>query len=148
MTEQLDRQGTMWFLPDLSSRSQEPGLMDLADSSQEQLFSTLEQFGIINRLLTPCHRLMKHFLCLGVIQHVCRLRYVLSDIRRSYSTYITYTAIAGPCFKNSFAYYDGRLSIRKGFTRKECISFIEMAELSDRVRVYRAFPSHLALVNE
>ena len=236
----------MSYLPDLSDRSSELELMDAPDSCPQQLCRTLEHFDTINRWLTPCRRLLKHYflaqmaldrsrnwslldlgaggcdlaiwftqlcqqrsitlkvtcldndprvvnfaetrcgglpnieivksdaLALGAdrqwdfvfanhflhhlrndeiltvlerVAEIARYRFVLSDIRRTYSNYFGYTALAAIWFRDGFAYYDGRLSIRKGFTLAECARLIEAAGLSGRAEVKRWFPAHLVFAS-
>jgi len=56
---------------------------------------------------------------LPLLARTARYGYVLNDLRRSRMSYIGYSLLAGLFFRGSFAYYDGRLSIRRGFTKSE-----------------------------
>ncbi len=237
----------MSIWPDLSQRSDEPEIMDALDSDRQQYFHTLENLRIINRLLTPCRRLMKrcflskmrrqparkwrlldigaggcdlpvwfvgkcqqlnldiqftcldydpraieyaqencrdqanidiiqadalelqgldrqwdfifanHFLhhltneqivrLLKSVHEVCMEQFVLSDIHRCWTNYIGYTTFAMLFMrKDSFSFYDGRLSIRKGFRKPEFNELIRDAGLASEATVWRTFPGHLAIV--
>lgn len=233
--------------PDLSQRSDEPEIMDAFDSDRQQYVRTLENLQTINRILTPCRRLMKRcflpamrrqparkwrlldigaggcdlpiwfvekcqrlnidiqFTCLDYdpraiefaeercrdqpnieiiqadalklqeldrqwdfifanlflhhltneqivrllksIHQVCTEQYVLSDIHRCWTNYIGYTTFALLFLrKDSFSFYDGRLSIRKGFRRREFEQLIDKAGLARDATVWRTVPGHLAIV--
>jgi len=221
--------------------------MDSLDSDQERLFKTLQQFRLINRLLTPCHRLItRHFLspmrsepertwtlldigsgggdlvlwitrrcqALGLkiqvtcmdhdprvieflqrrcdavpnidvvhadatdlhhlsssrwdfvfanhfLHHLCdeelvpllaaidqaaRVRYVLSDLCRSRFSYLAYSSLLPLRWTNSFAWHDGRISIRKAFTLRDGKTFLRAAGLREKASVQRFFPGHLAII--
>jgi len=53
------------------------------------------------------------------IDLVCTKRSILNDLKRSSMGYLGYSLVAGLFFRNSFAFYDGRLSILRGFTERE-----------------------------
>mgnify|MGYP001813988826 CR=1 FL=1 len=85
----------------------------------------------------------------GTIQtmfKVTRRRLLISDIHRSHANYLGYTLLAALLLPRSFAFYDGRLSIRKGFTMAECQSLLDEALPGQTCRVRRMAPGHLVLM--
>lgn len=232
---------------DFSRRSSDAELMDCPDSSEQLLGNTLRQFRWINRLLTPCHRLLRrhvlermrtdpqrawtmldvgsggcdlaiwlidrcrregvrltitcmdhdarvvqfakqrlaqypeivslhgdalslaetppatwdfvfsnHFLhhlstpqvrhCLQHVVRACREQCIMSDLVRSRFSYALYTALATLLLRNSFAYDDGRLSIRKGFTKREALQIVADHPVLKSMRVQTVFPGHLVFL--
>ena len=88
---------------------------------------------------------------LALVSKNTRKAFLLNDLRRSWWAYIGYTIFTGIFFRNSLAYYDGRLSIRRGFFRSELEGHIKKAAIGNGVRVVAAFPSRLAvfgIINE
>jgi 2-polyprenyl-3-methyl-5-hydroxy-6-metoxy-1,4-benzoquinol methylase len=69
--------------------------------------------------------------------------YVLSDIRRGRLAYWGVTLLTGLCFRRSFAYEDGRLSVRRSFTAPELRAQLPAASAA---RVVRVFPARLAVI--
>lgn len=229
---------------DFSQRATDAERMDCPESSEELLVNTLRQFQWINRLLTPCHRLLRrhvlqrmrrdperawtmldvgsggcdlpmwlidrcrqegirltitcmdhdvrvvqfaqqrlatypeivplhgdettladtppaawdfvfsnHFLhhlstprvrqCLQQVVRACREQCIMSDLVRSRFSYALYTAGAKLLLRNSFAYDDGRLSIRKGFTKREAMQLVGEHPSLQSMRVETVFPGHL-----
>lgn len=72
--------------------------------------------------------------------------FVLNDIRRSYWSYIGYSLFTGIFLKNSFAFYDGRLSIRKGFTPEELRKMVKNPDVYHTISCNKVIPSHIAVV--
>ncbi len=62
---------------------------------------------------------------------------LFNDIYRSRIGYWLYTLYAGGFLHKSFAFYDGRLSIRKGFRVEELRQCVQAAALSDKVKIRR-----------
>ena len=85
---------------------------------------------------------------LEVIDQVCARRFVLSDIHRSMANYVGYSLLASVWLRDSFAYYDGRLSIRKGFTAGELRGLVERAAMTAHTTVRASIPGHLAIIGE
>lgn len=79
---------------------------------------------------------------------VCSNLFVFSDLCRSYPVYLGYTVVAAAWFRNSFCFHDGRLSIRKGFRRRELRLFLEQAQVETEAKVHWHFPSHFSIVGE
>lgn len=84
---------------------------------------------ILNNIITVCDRI-----------------FLINDIVRCYCSYLSYTLIGGAFFRHSFAYTDGKISIRKGFTRKELWKILCEAKLDAEVLVKTAFPGHVYIV--
>lgn len=233
---------------DFSRRSSNAELMDCPESSERLLGNTLRQFRWINRLLTPCHRLLRryvlarmrnepqrawtmldlgsggcdlpiwlidrcrregirltitcmdhdarvvqfakarlsrypeivpvhgdalmlaetattwdfvfsnHFLhhlstpdvrhCLQQAIRVCREQCIMSDLVRSRFSYGFYTVVATLLLRNSFAYADGRLSILKGFTKREALQLVADHPALESMRVQSVFPGHLVFLGD
>ncbi|MFW5828478.1 MAG: methyltransferase domain-containing protein [Alkalispirochaeta sp.] len=80
------------------------------------------------------------------LARVARYGYVLNDLRRSRLSYVGYSLLAGLFFRGSFAYYDGRLSIRRGFTKDELQRLVGDAGHAAAARVLSLLPGRLAVV--
>lgn len=74
-------------------------------------------------------------------------RCVFNDLYRGRLPLAAYSVFAGLFLRRSFAYYDGRASIRRGFRPKEVKTLAQKAGWA-RFRVYRRFPGHLVVVLE
>ena len=72
-----------------------------------------------------------------------RKGFLLNDLRRSFWAYVGYTIFTGLFIHGSLAFYDGRLSIRRGFTIPELEK--ELAGLSRPVAIGRASPARVYL---
>lgn len=70
---------------------------------------------------------------------------LINDLKRSYGAYYGYALLAGSLFRNSFAFTDGLISIRKGFLRSELDHHIAMAGLTGRLQVSYASPSRVVI---
>ncbi len=68
---------------------------------------------------------------------------LINDLHRDLMTYVSYSLAAAVFFHRSFAFYDGRLSIRKGFRRAELENIVEHAGVKATVR--RAAPGRIYL---
>lgn len=73
---------------------------------------------------------------------------LFSDLRRCRGSYAAYYLMSPFLFRNSFARYDGLLSIRKGFTEAELLGFIRSADPNRfyEYRISRMFPSRILLI--
>ena len=72
-----------------------------------------------------------------------RRGFLLNDLRRSFWAYVGYTIFTGLFVKDSLAFDDGRLSIRRGFTVAELEK--ELAGLARTIRIGRAAPARIYL---
>ena len=74
-------------------------------------------------------------------------RCLFNDLYRGYLPYFAYSLFAGLFLRGSFAYYDGRASIRRGFRPRELESVARDAGW-DGVTVFRRAPGHIVLLLE
>jgi 2-polyprenyl-3-methyl-5-hydroxy-6-metoxy-1,4-benzoquinol methylase len=78
-------------------------------------------------------------LCLAHARHGL----LLNDLRRSFWAYVGYTIFTGLFVRGSLAFYDGRLSIRRGFTVLELEK--ELAGLARPIQIGTAAPARVYL---
>jgi len=74
-----------------------------------------------------------------------RRGFLLNDLRRSFWAYVGYTIFTGLLVRGSLAFYDGRLSIRRGFTVEELER--ELAGLARPVSIGRTAPARVFLTS-
>lgn len=82
-------------------------------------------------------------ICLRQVVDSCREGCIMSDLVRSRLSYWLYTACAGVFLRDSFAYEDGRLSIRKSLSLQEAVSLVAGDPQLGRLTVHPMFPGHL-----
>jgi 2-polyprenyl-3-methyl-5-hydroxy-6-metoxy-1,4-benzoquinol methylase len=99
-----------------------------------------------------CNHFLHHFSD-SEIPNVLRTMYdaangtlIVNDLRRSFFAYAAFTLFAGLFLHQSFAAYDGRLSIRKGFLEKELEAFAQSAGLEACAKITRLAPSRMLLI--
>ncbi|MFN3190249.1 MAG: methyltransferase domain-containing protein [Aureliella sp.] len=80
-----------------------------------------------------------------LVTEVCERHFALVDLHRNYLSYYGYTLIAAVFLRGSFAYHDGRVSIRKAFRPHELRDVVNQANLDDSVQVTSLLPGHLVL---
>jgi 2-polyprenyl-3-methyl-5-hydroxy-6-metoxy-1,4-benzoquinol methylase len=78
------------------------------------------------------------------IERQAKIAYLLNDLRRSAWALAGYSAFSF-FLPQSFAFYDGRLSIRRGFSEPELREVLARHLPMTPVRIVRAFPARLAL---
>jgi len=71
---------------------------------------------------------------------------IFSDLLRSRAAYAGYSLLAGLCWHRSFAWYDGRLSIRKGFLPDELLSLARRSGCLPAAQVTTHFPGRVVLL--
>jgi 2-polyprenyl-3-methyl-5-hydroxy-6-metoxy-1,4-benzoquinol methylase len=75
-----------------------------------------------------------------------RLAFVMNDLKRSNWAYLGFTIFSGLLTHRSYHFYDGRLSIRRGFLPEEFRQFLR-GNFPDRaIRVVETCPSRVVLV--
>ena len=79
---------------------------------------------------------------LAKIDRCAQRGYLLTDLRRSRLAFLGFTLAAGAFFHGSFAFYDGRISIRKGFTPGEFTGHVAAAGIPG-VTVASAVPGRV-----
>lgn len=84
--------------------------------------------------------------CLRQVVRACREQCIMSDLVRSRLSYGLYTAGARVLLRNSFAFDDGRLSIRKSLTKSEAIRLVADDPALGSLRVRTVFPGHLVFL--
>jgi 2-polyprenyl-3-methyl-5-hydroxy-6-metoxy-1,4-benzoquinol methylase len=84
--------------------------------------------------------------CLRQVVRACREQCIMSDLVRSRLSYCVYTAGAKVLLRNSFAFDDGRLSIRKSLTRSEALRLVADDPSLRSLRVETIFPGHLVFL--
>ncbi|MBN2352269.1 MAG: methyltransferase domain-containing protein [Spirochaetales bacterium] len=85
----------------------------------------------------------------GVIETIgarTRRRFLVSDLKRSRPAYFAYSVFAAIFLRNSFSFEDGRLSIRKGFTKAELEEIVALSRLRDRVTLRSMFPFRVVIL--
>ncbi|MFM8891635.1 MAG: methyltransferase domain-containing protein [Planctomycetia bacterium] len=86
--------------------------------------------------------------CLRQVVRACRVRCIMSDLVRSRLSYWLYTVAAGVFLRDSFAYDDGRLSIRKSLTKHEARLLLAGDPLLADLEVRSVFPGHLVFLSK
>jgi len=112
-------------------------LADIPPGSWDFIFSN----HFLHHLTTPQ---IGH--CLRQDVRVCREQCIMSDLVRSRLSYWLYTAAAGVLLRDSFAFDDGRLSIRKSLTKREALRLVADDPALASLRVRTAFPGHLVFL--
>ncbi len=74
--------------------------------------------------------------------------YLLNDIYRSNLIYLGCTFFTGIFMHNSFVFYDGRLSIKRGFVEKELDEILKKSKLQDKARIIKALPSRICILGK
>lgn len=80
---------------------------------------------------------------LRAIDRAAGRAFLLNDIARTHWGYLGFTALCAAFFHRSFAFHDGRLSIRRAFTADELRGYVDRAGLGKVVGVGRCFPSRV-----
>ena len=71
--------------------------------------------------------------------------YLLNDLRRSAWAYAGYTIFTGLFVHGSLAFYDGRLSIRRGFSVPELQDLVSSWPETQRPQIFQAAPARVVL---
>jgi 2-polyprenyl-3-methyl-5-hydroxy-6-metoxy-1,4-benzoquinol methylase len=74
-----------------------------------------------------------------------RRAFLMNDLERSAWAYAGYTIFAGLFIRKSLAFYDGRLSIRRGFLAAELEEFLGKRFAGSNIRIGRTGPSRVYL---
>lgn len=75
-------------------------------------------------------------------------RFVFSDLLRRSHAYYLHTLAAPVLFPGTFIGFDGRLSIRKGFTVAEMEAWLTRAGIRPQIQIYTLVPARIILVGE
>jgi 2-polyprenyl-3-methyl-5-hydroxy-6-metoxy-1,4-benzoquinol methylase len=84
---------------------------------------------------------------LEIISACTKKVFVLDDVIRSKIVYFLYSLFSGIFLHNSFAFYDGRLSIKKGFIENELKSLINKAGNKNKLKLKKFFLGRIVIVN-
>ena len=76
-----------------------------------------------------------------------RLAFVMNDLKRSRAAYLGATLSLGLLARQSFAFYDGRLSIRRGFLPDELKDFVHTHFPGAPIEVIETAPARVVLVS-
>ena len=79
-----------------------------------------------------------------IVDRKTKKRFLLNDIRRSRLAFLGFTLFGIFFLHNSFSYYDGRISVRKGFTIEE---FRKYTTGPSSIKVHTINPSRIYVIN-
>ena len=77
-----------------------------------------------------------------------RLAFVMNDLKRSSWAYLGFTIFSGLLTRRSFHFYDGRLSIRRGFLPDELRDFIRSNFPDSMIQVVETYPARVVLLQK
>jgi len=83
---------------------------------------------------------------LKIINNSTNRIFLLNDIYRSNASYLGYSLFTGTFLHNSFAFYDGRLSIKRGFIESDYEKIIKKTGLHDKIKYYKKKPARIYLL--
>ena len=75
-----------------------------------------------------------------------RLAFVMSDLKRSNMAYLGFTIFSALLIRRSFHFYDGRLSIRRGFLPGELRDFLSSNFPATPIQVAETYPARVVLI--
>jgi len=75
-----------------------------------------------------------------------RLAFVMNDLKRSNWAYLGFSIFSGLLTRGSYHFYDGRLSIRRGFLPEELRSFIRGNFPNRAIQIVESNPARIVLV--
>lgn len=75
-----------------------------------------------------------------------RLAFVMNDLKRSRLAYLGFTIFSGLLTPGSYHFYDGRLSIRRGFRPEELRDFLGSHFPHSAIQVEETYPARVVLV--
>jgi 2-polyprenyl-3-methyl-5-hydroxy-6-metoxy-1,4-benzoquinol methylase len=85
---------------------------------------------------------------LAAIARSARIGFLINDIHRSRAAWLGYSIFAGLFLHRSFAFFDGRLSVRKGFRPAELAALADKAGLAQGVRIERHRPARIIMLGQ
>jgi 2-polyprenyl-3-methyl-5-hydroxy-6-metoxy-1,4-benzoquinol methylase len=77
-----------------------------------------------------------------------RLAFVMNDLKRSNWAFLGFTIFSGVLTRRSYHYYDGRLSIRRGFLAEELLELIKSDFPDSAIDVVETYPSRVVLLHK
>jgi len=81
----------------------------------------------------------------GIIART-RLAFVMNDLKRSNWAYLGFTLFSGVATPRSYHFFDGRLSIKRGFLPGELRDFVRGNFPDSAIRVVETYPARVVLV--
>jgi 2-polyprenyl-3-methyl-5-hydroxy-6-metoxy-1,4-benzoquinol methylase len=78
--------------------------------------------------------------------HTAEYGLLINDVHRTRVAFLAYTLLSGLCLRGSFAYADGRSSIRRGFLVPELQEHIRRAGLEGKTLLRTVPPGHFFIV--
>jgi hypothetical protein len=72
----------------------------------------------------------------------------MNDLKRSNWAYLGFTIFSGLLTRRSFHFYDGRLSIRRGFLPEELRDFIRSNFPNRAIHVIETYPARVVLLHK
>lgn len=115
-----------------------------ADAADLESFGPAD-FVMSNHLL---HHLSRREIgsLLVAADHIAGLGFILDDLLRSPWSWLGYSIYAGLFARDSFALYDGRLSIRRGFRRAELEEILAEAATESGIEVFESLPGRIGFL--
>jgi 2-polyprenyl-3-methyl-5-hydroxy-6-metoxy-1,4-benzoquinol methylase len=74
--------------------------------------------------------------------------FLLNDLKRSNPAYLGYTLFTGVFLHKSFAFYDGRMSIRKGFSLNEFEYFLNELKHKNKIKILQVKPARIIFLGQ
>ncbi len=81
----------------------------------------------------------------GIIART-RLAFVMNDLKRSSWAYLGFTLFSGVATPRSYHFFDGRLSIKRGFLPGELRNFLRSSFPGRAIQVLETYPARVVLV--
>ena len=110
---------------------------------------SMDQFGPVDYIFTNhvLHHLPDDLIpdVLRKMQQTARRRWIVSDLKRSAWSYAGFQVL-GRFFRNSFAFEDGKRSIRRGFVASDFQRYLKDADLQDLAHVMTLVPGRMVMV--
>jgi len=81
----------------------------------------------------------------NLISDSAKKAFILNDIKRSNLSFLGYSLFTLIFMHNSFAFYDGRLSIKKGFMYRDMFEIVDEVKDKTNIKILNAFPGRIVL---
>ncbi|HMO52724.1 MAG TPA: methyltransferase domain-containing protein [Kiritimatiellia bacterium] len=110
--------------------------------------ATMDQYGPVDYIF--CNHVLHHLpdaVIPDVLQMMSRtasIRWLINDLVRSPWAYAGFQ-VFGRFYRRSFAFEDGKRSIRRGFTRQDFQQYAEIAGLRDAYDIIQIIPSRIVM---
>jgi len=84
---------------------------------------------------------------LKAMHQTARRRWIVSDLQRSRWAYLGFQLL-GRCYRHSFAFEDGKRSIRRGFRSEDFNRYVKQSEIEKQTRIVRLTPGRMLLIGD